>query len=558
MWWKELTGYQIYPRSFKDSNGDGIGDLKGVIEKLDYLKELGIDLIWICPFYKSPNDDNGYDISDYQDISEEFGEMEDVDRLLKEAHKRKMKLIIDLVINHTSDEHPWFIDSRKSIDNDKRDWYIWKEGKDGKEPNNWESIFKGSAWEFDEKTKEYYLHLFSKKQPDLNWENKNMRKAIYKMINWWLDKGIDGFRVDAISHIKKEKGFPDMPNPKKEKYVEAYNMHMNRPGIQKYLKELKNETFDKYNIVTVGEANGVGTENALEWVGEKKGKFNMIFQFEHLSLWDYEKEIKFSAKNYKRILNKWQMALEEDGWNALFIENHDITRSVSRWGNDDKYWLESAKSLGVAYFLQKGTPFIYQGQEIGMTNVKFENIFQVNDIRSKNEAREKLLEGNSMKKVLDFLSNTSRDNSRTPMQWNNRENAGFTTGVPWLKVNENYKFINVEDQIKDKNSIYNFYKKLINLRKNSRTLIYGKFNLILKNIEDVFVYSRILENEEYLIISNLSDKIKKIKIKGYDNKEKELILKNYRECDHFLGRMILKPYECLVYKIENKNIKRGE
>lgn len=558
MWWKELTGYQIYPRSFKDSNGDGIGDLKGIIEKLDYLKELGIDLIWICPFYKSPNDDNGYDISDYQDISEEFGEMEDVDRLLKEVHKRKMKLIIDLVINHTSDEHPWFIDSRKSIDNDKRDWYIWKEGKDGKEPNNWESIFKGSAWEFDEKTKEYYLHLFSKKQPDLNWENKNMRKAIYKMINWWLDKGIDGFRVDAISHIKKEKGFPDMPNPKKEKYVEAYNMHMNRPGIQKYLKELKNETFDKYNIVTVGEANGVGTENALEWVGEKKGKFNMIFQFEHLSLWDYEKEIKFSAKNYKRILNKWQMALEEDGWNALFIENHDITRSVSRWGNDDKYWLESAKSLGVAYFLQKGTPFIYQGQEIGMTNVKFENIFQVNDIRSKNEASEKLLEGNSMKKVLDFLNNTSRDNSRTPMQWSSGKNAGFTTGIPWLKVNENYKFINVENQIKDKNSIYNFYKKLINLRKNSRTLIYGKFNLILKNIEDVFVYSRILENEEYLIISNLSDKIKKIKIKGYDNKEKELILKNYRECDHFLGRMILKPYECLVYKIENKNIKRGE
>lgn len=549
MWWKELTGYQIYPRSFKDSNGDGIGDLKGIIEKLDYLKELGIDLIWVCPFYKSPNDDNGYDISNYQDISQEFGTMEDADKLLKEAHKRGMKLIIDLVINHTSDEHPWFIESRKSKNNTKRDWYIWKEGKNGKEPNNWESIFKGSAWEFDEKTKEYYLHLFSKKQPDLNWENKNMRKAIYKMINWWLDKGIDGFRVDAISHIKKEKGFPDMPNPKKEKYVEAYNMHMNRPGIQKYLKELKNETFDKYNIVTVGEANGVGTENALEWVGEKKGKFNMIFQFEHLSLWDYEKEIKFSAKNYKRILNKWQMALEEDGWNALFIENHDITRSVSRWGNDDKYWLESAKSLGVAYFLQKGTPFIYQGQEIGMTNVKFENIFQVNDIRSKNEAREKLLEGNSMKKVLDFLNNTSRDNSRTPMQWSSGKNAGFTTGIPWLKVNENYKFINVEDQIKDKNSIYNFYKNLIKIRKSSKVLIYGKFNLILKNIEDVFIYSRTFENEEYLVISNLSEKIKKIKIKGYENKEKELILKNYEKHSHNLRRMILKPYECLVYKI---------
>jgi len=549
MWWKELTGYQIYPRSFKDSNGDGIGDLKGIIEKLDYLKELGIDLIWVCPFYKSPNDDNGYDISNYQDISQEFGTMEDADKLLKEAHKRGMKLIIDLVINHTSDEHPWFIESRESKNNTKRDWYIWKEGKNGKEPNNWESIFKGSAWEFDEKTKEYYLHLFSKKQPDLNWENKNMRKAIYKMINWWLDKGIDGFRVDAISHIKKEKGFPDMPNPKKEKYVEAYDMHMNRPGIQKYLKELKNETFDKYNIVTVGEANGVGTENALEWVGEKNGKFNMIFQFEHLSLWDYEKEIKFSVKNYKRILNKWQMALEEDGWNALFIENHDITRSVSRWGNDDKYWLESAKSLGVAYFLQRGTPFIYQGQEIGMTNVKFENIFQVKDIRSKNEAREKLLEGNSMKKVLDFLNNTSRDNSRTPMQWNNRENSGFTTGVPWLKVNENYKFINVEDQIKDKNSIYNFYKNLIEIRKSSKALIYGKFNLILKNIEDVFVYSRTFENEEYLIISNLSEKIKKIKIKGYENKEKKLMLKNYEKYSHNLRRMILKPYECLVYKI---------
>jgi len=326
-------------------------------------------------------------------------------------------------------------------------------------------------------------------------------------------------------------------------------MHMNRPGIQKYLKELKNETFDKYNIVTVGEANGVGIENALDWVGEKNGKFNMIFQFEHLSLWDYEKEIKFSAKNYKRILNKWQMALKEDGWNALFIENHDITRSVSRWGNDGKYWLESAKSLGVAYFLQRGTPFIYQGQEIGMTNVKFENIAQIKDIRSKNEAREKLLAGDSIEEVLNFSNNTSRDNSRTPMQWNNRENSGFTTGVPWLKVNENYKFINVEDQIKDKNSIYNFYKNLIEIRKSSKALIYGKFNLILKNIEDVFVYSRTFENEEYLIISNLSEKIKKIKIKGYENKEKELMLKNYEKYSHNLRRMILKPYECLVYKI---------
>lgn len=549
MWWKELTGYQIYPRSFKDSNGDGIGDLGGVIEKLDYLKELGIDLIWICPFYKSPNDDNGYDISDYQDISKEFGNMKDVDKLLVETHKRGMKLIIDLVINHTSDEHPWFIESRENKNNPKRDWYIWKEGKKGKEPNNWESIFKGSAWELDKKTKEYYLHLFSKKQPDLNWENKEMRQAIYKMINWWLDKGIDGFRVDAISHIKKEDGFPDMPNPKKEKYVESFDMHMNRPGIQKYLKELKKETFDKYNIVTVGEANGVEADNASQWVGEKDGKFNMIFQFEHLNLWDYEKELKFSARNYKRILNKWQVALDKDGWNALFVENHDITRSVSRWGNDNKYWLESAKSLGVAYFLQKGTPFIYQGQEIGMTNIKFKDLTEVNDIRSRNEAKEKLESGMSMEKVLDYLNNTSRDNSRTPMQWNNKKNAGFTTGNPWLKINENYKEINVESQMKDEDSIYNFYKDLIKLRKNSKTLIYGKFNLILKNIEDIFAYSRILEDEEYLIISNLSEKIKKIKIKEYEDKDKELLVSNYKESDHFLGRMVLKPYECLVYKI---------
>ncbi|MGL5521556.1 MAG: alpha-glucosidase, partial [Cetobacterium sp.] len=329
MWWKELIGYQIYPRSFKDSNGDGIGDLKGIIEKLDYLKDLGIDLIWVSPFFKSPNDDNGYDISDYRDILEEFGTMEDFDNLLSETHKRGMKLIIDLVINHTSDEHPWFIEARESKDSPKRDWYIWREGKDNEEPNNWESIFKGSAWEKCEKTDEYYLHLFSKKQPDLNWENEEMRTEIYNMMNWWLDKGIDGFRVDAISHIKKVDGFPDMPNPDGKKYVDSFDMHMNIDGIQKYLKELKEETFAKYDIVTVGEANGVDAENADEWVGSENGKFNMIFQFEHLKLWDYEGDTEFCPKAYKDVLNKWQVALENKGWNALFIENHDIPRSTS-------------------------------------------------------------------------------------------------------------------------------------------------------------------------------------------------------------------------------------
>ena len=309
-WWKELVGYQIYPKSFKDSNGDGIGDLQGIISKLDYIKDLGIDVIWICPMYKSPNDDNGYDISDYKDILDEFGSMKDFDMLLNEVHNRGMKLIIDLVINHTSDEHEWFIESKSSRDNPKRDWYIWRDPKDGMEPNNWESIFKGSAWEYCDEREQYYLHLFTKKQPDLNWENEDMRKEVYKMINWWLDKGIDGFRVDAISHIKKEEGLKDMDNPNGLKYVESFDKHMNVNGIHDYLQELKEETFSKYNIMTVGEANGVNAEEAEEWVSEDKGKFNMVFQFEHLHLWDYEVDREFNVKAYKDVLTRWQKGLE--------------------------------------------------------------------------------------------------------------------------------------------------------------------------------------------------------------------------------------------------------
>ena len=333
-WWKEAVAYQIYPRSFMDSNNDGIGDLRGIISKLDYLKELGIDVIWICPMYKSPNDDNGYDISDYQDIMSDFGTMDDFNELLSEIHKRNMKIIIDLVINHTSDEHPWFIESRSSKENPKRDWYIWRKGKDNKEPNNWESIFKGSAWEYDENSKEYYLHLFSKKQPDLNWKNEDMRNEIYKMINWWLDKGIDGFRVDAISHINKEDGLADMDNPDNLKYVPSFDKHMNVNGIHEYLKELKENTFSKYDIMTVGEANGVKAEQAIDWVGENDGKFNMLFQFEHIDLWNSSE---FNLPNLKKVWNRWQVNLEDDGWNALFIENHDITRVVSAWGDDTRF-----------------------------------------------------------------------------------------------------------------------------------------------------------------------------------------------------------------------------
>lgn len=549
MWWKELVGYQIYPRSFKDSNGDGIGDLKGIIEKLDYLKDLGIDLIWVSPFFKSPNDDNGYDISDYRDILEEFGTMEDFDNLLLETHKRGMKLIIDLVINHTSDEHPWFIEARESKDSPKRDWYIWREGKDNEEPNNWESIFKGSAWEKCEKTDEYYLHLFSKKQPDLNWENEEMRKEIYNMMNWWLDKGIDGFRVDAISHIKKVDGFPDMPNPDGKKYVDSFDMHMNIDGIQKYLKELKEETFAKYDIVTVGEANGVDAENSDEWVGSENGKFNMIFQFEHLKLWDYEGDTEFCPKAYKDVLNKWQVALENKGWNALFIENHDIPRSTSTWGNDGEYWLESAKSFATTYFLQKGTPFIYQGQEIGMTNTVFNSLSEFQDVKSVNEGKEKLEAGMCEKTVLEILSNTSRDNARTPMQWDDSLNAGFTTGKPWLKVNSNYKNINVQSQIKDENSIYNHYKKLISLKKNSKTLIHGEFKLVLEDDKHVFAYLRELDNERYLILSNLSENEKKLNLSEFNIKNEDIVLSNYKIIEKDLKEFIVRPFESVVYKI---------
>lgn len=549
MWWKELIGYQIYPRSFKDSNGDGIGDLKGIIEKLDYLKDLGIDLIWVSPFFKSPNDDNGYDISDYRDILEEFGTMEDFDNLLSETHKRGMKLIIDLVINHTSDEHPWFIEARESKDSPKRDWYIWREGKDNEEPNNWESIFKGSAWEKCEKTDEYYLHLFSKKQPDLNWENEEMRREIYNMMNWWLDKGIDGFRVDAISHIKKVDGFPDMPNPDGKKYVDSFDMHMNIDGIQKYLKELKEETFAKYDIVTVGEANGVDAENADEWVGSENGKFNMIFQFEHLKLWDYEGDTEFCPKAYKDVLNKWQVALENKGWNALFIENHDIPRSTSTWGNDGEYWLESAKSFATTYFLQKGTPFIYQGQEIGMTNTVFNSLSEFQDVKSVNEGKEKLEAGMCEKTVLEILSNTSRDNARTPMQWDDSLNAGFTTGNPWLKVNSNYKNINVQNQIKDENSIYNHYKKLISLKKSSKTLIHGEFKLILEDDKHIFAYLRELDNERYLILSNLSENEKKLNLSEFNIKNEDIVLSNYKIIEKDLKEFIVRPFESVVYKI---------
>ncbi|CAM5428186.1 putative alpha-glucosidase [Streptomyces afghaniensis 772] [Streptomyces afghaniensis] len=547
-WWKEAVAYQIYPRSFMDSNGDGIGDLKGIITKLDYLKELGIDCIWICPMYKSPNDDNGYDISDYQDIMDEFGTMDDFDLLLYEVHQRGMKLIIDLVINHTSDEHEWFVESRSSLNNPKRDWYIWRDGVDGKEPNNWESIFGGSAWKLDEATGQYFMHIFSTKQPDLNWENEEVRKALYNMINWWLDKGIDGFRIDAISHIKKEEGLKDMDNPLGLDYVPSFDKHMNVEGIQPFLEELKNETFAKYDIMTVGEANGVKVEEAELWVGETKGKFNMVFQFEHLDLWDNEKNYGVDVMELKQVLNKWQKGLENKGWNALFIENHDKARSVSTWGNDKEYWKESAKALGMMYFFMQGTPFIYQGQEIGMTNVQFPTIEEYDDVATKNLYKLKREEGFSHKEVMEIIWSTSRDNSRTPMQWSSDEYAGFSDHTSWMGMNPNYLDINVESQKQDPDSIYHFYKKMIELKKSGPILTYGTFDLVDEENKQVFAYTRTLDDKKMVIISNLSAEEAVFENRVVELEHENLLLANYPVEEHEPTTSIsLKPYEARLY-----------
>lgn len=554
-WQRELVAYQIYPRSFKDSNGDGIGDLQGVIEKLDYLKDLGIDLIWMSPIYKSPNDDNGYDISDYKDILEEFGTMEDFDNLLEEVHKRGMRIIMDLVINHTSDEHPWFIEAKSSKDSPKREWYIWKKGKqpadgeDNLEPNNWASIFGGSAWEYDSNSDEYYLHLFSKKMPDLNWENESLRNALYEMVNWWLDKGIDGFRVDAISHIKKC-DYDDMPNPDNLKYVQSFDKHMKQPGIEVLLQDLKENTFDKYDAFTIAEASGVSVEDLEEWAGNEKGKFSMIFQFEHMQLWKTENEEKANLVNFKKILSRWQDSIHKDGWIALFLENHDLTRSVSKLGDDKEYWKESAKALALMYFMQMGTPFIYQGQEIGMTNADYNSIDDFDDVATIYNYKERIEHGMSKEESIEIVQGTSRDNSRTPMQWNNSDNGGFTTGTPWIKVNNNFRKINVEDELMDDDSILNFYKDMIRIRKENKALIYGKYELILEDDDKIYAYTRTLNSEKYIIITNISEENVRF---GYDEEKLKyngLILSNYKVDEHEeIAEFILRPFEARLYKL---------
>jgi alpha-glucosidase len=548
-WWKKAVVYQVYPRSFADSNGDGVGDLQGMIAKLDYLKELGVDTIWICPMYKSPQDDNGYDISDYQDIHHEYGTMADFDELLAQTHKRGMKLLIDLVVSHTSDEHPWFLESRSSRDNPKRDWYIWKDARDGKEPNNWESIFGGSSWEWDEKTSQYFHHVFSRRQPDLNWENRQMREAIYKMIRWWLDKGIDGFRIDAITHTKKMPGFPDMPNPDGLEWVPSYPMHMNVAGIEEYIEDLYENTFRRYpNIMTVGETNGVSAEQAPEWVAEDRRKMNMLIQFEHVGLWDSNPEKRVDLLKLKYVFSRWQSILHKRGWNALFVENHDIPRIVSKWGDTGKYRRESATAIATMYFLMEGTPFIYQGQELGMTNTVFPSLDSFDDISAKNAIRAKRKAGVPDEEILQELSAASRDNARTPMPWTNGPRAGFTTGKPWLPLNPDFERINVEAERRDPGSVYHYYHALIRLRREEETLLNGAYELVLPDHEQIYAYLRVSGTKKILVATNLTGK--PALLRGYTLKPENLLLANLPAAEKApVSELMLRPYEARVYHL---------
>ena len=543
---KEAIAYQIYPRSFMDSNDDGIGDLNGIIGKLDYLKDLGIDVIWICPVYKSPNDDNGYDISDYQDIMSEFGTMADFDRLLAEVHRHGMRLIIDLVVNHTSDEHPWFIESRSSRHNAKRDWYIWRDGKHGAEPNNWEGIFKGSAWQYDEHTDQYFMHLFTTRQPDLNWENQQVRSAIYDMMRWWLDKGIDGFRIDAICHMKKEPSLSDMPNPQGLPYVPSFEKHLNYPGLLDYVDDMSRNVFQHYDIMTVGEMNGVSSTQAEEWVGEKYGRLNMIFQFEHVRLWQADNNPPLDIGLLKDIFSRWQYALEGKGWNALYVENHDVTRVISRWGDTGRYWRESATAIAAMYFLMQGTPFIYQGQEIGMVNTRFSGIDEFKDISAKNIYHDLLGQGESEERIIALLTRTGRDNARTPMQWSDAPHAGFSRVAPWLKVHDNYASVNVARQQKDPGSILNFYRALIRLRKQESVLVYGRYQLQLKDDRRIYAYTRTLAEEQILVICNLSGETAPFGWPELSPRQPVLLLSNI---DAEKENASLLPWEARIYRL---------
>ena len=536
-WWHSSVVYQIYPRSFKDSNGDGIGDINGIREKLDYLKELGIDVIWLSPVYKSPNDDNGYDISDYCDIMDEFGTMEDMDNLLKEANERGIKILMDLVVNHTSDEHKWFIEAKKSKDNEYRDYYIWRDKVEGHEPNELGSCFSGSAWQYDETTGQYYLHLFSKKQPDLNWENEKVRNEVYKMMNFWVDKGIGGFRMDVIDLIGK---------------VPDEMITGNGPKLHEYLQEMNKAALEGKDLLTVGETWGATPDVAKLYSNPGRKELSMVFQFEHIGLDQIEGKEKWDVKSLellelKKVLSKWQTELEGQGWNSLFWNNHDLPRIVSRWGNDKEYRIESAKMLATLLHGMKGTPYIYQGEELGMTNVRFDDINEYNDIESLNMYKDRISKGYTHEEIMESIYAKGRDNARTPMQWDDSENAGFTTGTPWLAVNKNYDKINAKQCLQDENSIFNHYKKLIDIRKNNDTIIYGDYKLLCEDDENIFAYVRELNGDKILVVCNFYDKDVEFKFDGDFNYSK-VLLSNYNDSSKMIEKLKLRPYEAVMYR----------
>ncbi|MGN7355940.1 glycoside hydrolase family 13 protein [Paenibacillus sp. SAF-054] len=549
--WKEAVVYQIYPRSFKDSNGDGFGDLQGIHSKLDYLKDLGVDVIWLSPVYKSPNDDNGYDISDYYDIMDEFGTMKDWEQLLDGLHERGMKLMMDLVVNHSSDEHAWFAESRSSKDNPYRDYYIWRPGKeDGSAPNNWTSFFSGSAWQYDEQTEEYYLHLFTKKQPDLNWENPKLRQSVYDMMTFWLDKGVDGFRMDVINLISKVPGLPD---DGKAGLSDGSPYYMNGPRIHEFLREMNEQVLSKYDIITVGESPGVTVEEAIKYTGKDRHELQMVFQFEHMDIdsgaegkWDL---VPWTLPKLREVLHKWQTGLAEDGWNSLYLNNHDQPRMVSRFGNDGEYRKESAKMLATLLHTLKGTPYIYQGEELGMTNVKFASIDDYRDVEIHNMYQEKVVQGGADPgTIMQAIETKGRDNARTPMQWSAEPNAGFTTGTPWIGVNPNYTDINAEQAVADPDSIYHYYRQLIALRKQHPIMVYGDYELIMRDHEQIYAYTRTLGEDKWLIVLNFTGQKIELQLpKSISLEGGSIVIANYPEAGMDDGQ--LRPYEARVYSI---------
>lgn len=544
-WWKEAVIYQIYPRSFADSNGDGIGDLNGITAHLDYLETLGIDVIWLSPVYKSPNDDNGYDISDYRDIMDDFGTMEDFDRLLAEAHRHHIKIVMDLVVNHTSDEHAWFIESRSSKDNPHRDYYIWKEPKNGKEPNNWGSCFGGSAWELDERTGMYYLHCFSKKQPDLNWENPKVRDEVFDMMNWWCEKGIDGFRMDVISMISKDQSYPD--GPVEDGLYGSFGPYVcNGPRVHEFLQEMNNRVLSHYDLLTVGEAAGVTIDEAKKYANSDGTELGMVFQFEHVDLvkspigkWTDQKP---QLTDFRRVMNKWQYELEGKAWNSLFLDNHDQPRVVSRFGNDSEaYRVISAKMLATCLHMMKGTPYIYQGEELGMTNVYFDKLEDYRDIESINAFHQYVDSGIvKAEDMMRYLKEISRDNARTPMQWDDSKNAGFTDGTPWINVNPNYKEINAKAAVADPDSVFHYYQELIKLRHTLPIIVYGKFQGLLDDSETIYAYERHLDGQVLTVACNFTDQEQDCTL--FDDLAGEELISNYKE--HKAGK--LQPYEARV------------